>query len=158
MTCPYCGVHELTTADVDGKCLSCRNLPPKNIIQGWECPRCHSIYSPFTSACPKCDSGNGSPPVHVQKEYPCNRCSSKPKVGEPRGCSCSLLFDWLINYQYKPDPYPTGTFSGDHPIPSPCSGCSNNPPNGGSGICHCILGMQEVSYLGDGLNRDRVWC
>ena len=26
-----------------------------------------------------------------------------------------------------------------------CLNCSNNPKNGGSGICHCILG-QQVSY------------
>lgn len=28
---------------------------------------------------------------------------------------------------------------------SSCKYCSNNPKNGGSGICHCILG-QEASY------------
>ena len=27
---------------------------------------------------------------------------------------------------------------------SPCDCCSNNPKNGGSGICHCILGQQPV--------------
>ncbi len=25
-------------------------------------------------------------------------------------------------------------------IPEPCKTCSNHPSNGGSGICHCILG------------------
>lgn len=25
-------------------------------------------------------------------------------------------------------------------IPEPCQKCSNHPSNGGSGICHCILG------------------
>ena len=29
---------------------------------------------------------------------------------------------------------------------SPCQHCSNNPINGGSGICHCILGQQPVIY------------
>lgn len=28
---------------------------------------------------------------------------------------------------------------------SPCINCSNNPKNGGSGICHCILGSQ-ITY------------
>ena len=28
---------------------------------------------------------------------------------------------------------------------SPCDKCSNNPKNGGSGICHCTLG-QKVFY------------
>ena len=27
---------------------------------------------------------------------------------------------------------------------SPCQHCSNNPINGGSGICHCILGHPQV--------------
>ena len=30
---------------------------------------------------------------------------------------------------------------------SPCVNCSNNPKNGGSGICHCILGgLGKVTY------------
>ena len=29
---------------------------------------------------------------------------------------------------------------------SPCQHCSNNPINGGSGICHCILGHPQVIY------------
>lgn len=30
-------------------------------------------------------------------------------------------------------------------IPSYCMGCSNHPINGGSGICHCILGSMQVT-------------
>ena len=29
---------------------------------------------------------------------------------------------------------------------SPCQHCSNNPINGGSGICYCILGRPQVIY------------
>lgn len=29
--------------------------------------------------------------------------------------------------------------------PSPCQNCSNNPMNGGSGICHCTLGTPIVT-------------
>lgn len=29
---------------------------------------------------------------------------------------------------------------------STCDGCSNNPKNGGSGICHCILGSMTTTY------------
>ena len=29
-------------------------------------------------------------------------------------------------------------------IPEACRGCSNHPSNGGSGVCHCILGMNTV--------------
>ena len=28
---------------------------------------------------------------------------------------------------------------------SPCDACSNNPKNGGSGICHCILGSPKIT-------------
>ena len=29
-------------------------------------------------------------------------------------------------------------------IPNPCRNCPNHPMNGGSGICHCILGTQTI--------------
>ena len=29
---------------------------------------------------------------------------------------------------------------------SACTNCSNNPKNGGSGICHCTLGQMNVVY------------
>ena len=29
-------------------------------------------------------------------------------------------------------------------IPEACKTCSNHPSNGGSGICHCILGTQTI--------------
>ena len=29
-------------------------------------------------------------------------------------------------------------------IPDACKYCSNHPSNGGSGICHCILGNQVI--------------
>lgn len=31
-------------------------------------------------------------------------------------------------------------------VPSPCATCSNHPSNGGSGICHCILGLPKITY------------
>lgn len=27
-----------------------------------------------------------------------------------------------------------------------CKGCPNNPANGGSGICNCLLGLPQVTY------------
>ena len=32
----------------------------------------------------------------------------------------------------------------DMSIPPTCRSCSNHPSNGGSGICHCILGANSV--------------
>lgn len=29
---------------------------------------------------------------------------------------------------------------------SACINCPNNPKNGGSGVCHCILGQQTIYY------------
>lgn len=29
-------------------------------------------------------------------------------------------------------------------FPSPCDDCTNNPKNGGNGICGCILGQQII--------------
>ena len=29
---------------------------------------------------------------------------------------------------------------------SACINCSNNPKNGGSGICHCTLGQMHIAY------------
>lgn len=28
---------------------------------------------------------------------------------------------------------------------NPCTHCSNNPANGGSGICHCILNVPKIT-------------
>ena len=31
-------------------------------------------------------------------------------------------------------------------IPKPCQGCPNHPSNGGSGVCHCTLGIGAITY------------
>ena len=31
-------------------------------------------------------------------------------------------------------------------IPPACRNCGNHPVNGGSGICHCTLGIMQVTY------------
>lgn len=38
-------------------------------------------------------------------------------------------------------------FEKDFEIEQPaCQNCSNNPKNGGSGICHCIVGQMNITY------------
>lgn len=32
------------------------------------------------------------------------------------------------------------------PTPDPCKNCSNNPINGGSGVCLCTLGLKNIVY------------
>lgn len=36
-------------------------------------------------------------------------------------------------------------FIEDDDIPSACISCSNHKSNGGSGICHCILGSPQIT-------------
>ena len=36
------------------------------------------------------------------------------------------------------------SYDSPHFPPDYCRYCSNNPANGGSGICHCILGTQTI--------------
>lgn len=37
------------------------------------------------------------------------------------------------------------TYPDFNSIPESCRGCSNHPSNGGSGICHCILGLPKIT-------------
>ena len=38
------------------------------------------------------------------------------------------------------------TIGTDSNVPLACKGCSNHPSNGGSGICHCILGLTPITW------------
>lgn len=31
-------------------------------------------------------------------------------------------------------------------IPVPCRNCLNHPLNGGTGVCHCILGGMQITW------------
>ena len=35
-------------------------------------------------------------------------------------------------------------YGNSYPYPLPCENCSNNPKNGGGGVCHCVLGQQVI--------------
>lgn len=39
---------------------------------------------------------------------------------------------------------PSITFNAKHNEYNSCDNCSNNPKNGGSGICFCVLGMSGI--------------
>lgn len=47
---------------------------------------------------------------------------------------------WSTNIENNSD-----LFNGDNEPDNPCLNCPNNLRNGGSGICHCILG-QRITY------------
>lgn len=56
--------------------------------------------------------------------------------------------DWqdsLKELLKKPNLWQDTYFTTNTYIPEACRNCSNHPSNGGSGICHCILGTQ-VTY------------
>lgn len=50
----------------------------------------------------------------------------------------------------------------ENDIPSGCRNCSNHPINGGSGICHCIIGTQSVmcnstaTDICDAIEKDKM--
>lgn len=42
--------------------------------------------------------------------------------------------------------YPFTNYPKFDSVPDACKHCSNHPSNGGSGICHCILGLPKITY------------
>ena len=61
-------------------------------------------------------------------------CDNKTEFGYCKTTGC-------INDRYK---YIVLNSNCLNTYPTPCMGCSNNPINGGSGICHCILGTPVI--------------
>ena len=49
---------------------------------------------------------------------------------------------WCINPKYQMIVQYTNS---NNNVPSPCANCPNHPQNGGSGICHCILGSPIIT-------------
>ena len=66
-------------------------------------------------------------------------CDNKTEYGYCSSTGC-------INPKYYTQPviitYPYGF---DTHYRSPCDGCPNNIENGGSGVCHCILGTPKIT-------------
>jgi hypothetical protein len=55
-------------------------------LQGWECPKCGSVWSPFTPGCATCAKAKPpdltqAPPIDFTKIGPCSVC------GKPVGSS-----------------------------------------------------------------------
>ena len=61
-------------------------------------------------------------------------CNNKTEYGYCKNTGC-------INPKYQQIVFYTNNMN---TYPSPCTNCSNNPANGGSGVCHCILGFQTI--------------
>ena len=56
-------------------------------------------------------------------------------------------YEWIIADKDKIEEYPkfTPRMFDINGISSACKCCPNHPVNGGSGICHCTLGMAQVT-------------
>jgi len=86
--------------------------------------------------CPKCGKDLQEemiatyPPIHVKKCYSC-------------GWSSETRED-VIRIPYGQD-YFSSPVTDKTYIPDSCQSCGNHPNNGGSGVCHCILGNQ-ITY------------
>ena len=51
MGCKQCG-GQLMTGDINGICIHCKTQENKKVIwQGWQCPVCGNVYSPFVTIC-----------------------------------------------------------------------------------------------------------
>ena len=76
--------------------------------------------------CPMCGTGleehrivlTVNPGIHATR-YVCPDCGWSLKIN--------------YNYLYEPQS-----------VPESCRYCSNHPSNGGSGICHCTLGLSQI--------------
>lgn len=87
-----------------------------HLMQGWECPRCGRINAPWKSYC------------DCKKESNTNWHGLPGDVYYPEG-----------SFELKPEDYPKFINTTQAEV-DPCERCSNNPKNGGSGLCNCILG------------------
>lgn len=68
----------------------------------------------------------------LQKEFDRGRQCPIPQINVPY----VQVKDWNFD---KNNMYYTTT-----DIPAACKHCSNHPSNGGSGICHCTLGLEPI--------------
>lgn len=73
----------------------------------------------------------------LQKEFDRGRQCPIPQINIPY----VQVKDWK-DFKYKEPEFYTTCDN----IPEACRNCSNHPSNGGSGICHCILGQNPVMY------------
>ena len=61
-------------------------------------------------------------------------------------CSCPECHKIVIKTKQRTIANPNITLTSSvTDVPDPCKTCSNNPSNGGSGMCNCILGGSKIT-------------
>jgi predicted amidophosphoribosyltransferase len=64
MYCSNCGNYSIILYQIDGKpvCSTCFKqlefFELKDLPNGWQCPICGSVYSPFVQECHRCINSN----------------------------------------------------------------------------------------------------
>ena len=58
-----------------------------------------------------------------------------------RGRNSNII---TTGFQQIKDWKPLDFYTTSDNIPAACKNCSNHPSNGGSGICHCTLGLEPI--------------
>lgn len=99
------------------------------------CPRCGADLVTFVLTC--------DPPV-PKKEC---LCCGWSWTGEPEEITRvpfgeDTYVSDQMTFTLRHNPVKLSDSSYDY---SPCRTCSNNPANGGSGICYCTLGQPEIT-------------
>ena len=79
----------------------------------------------------------------MKTELNCKNCGEQPSCWygqnkEPKKCDSYWDASDLRNNN---DDLESVIFT----VSDACSSCPNNPKNGGSGICHCILGLTPIT-------------
>lgn len=128
-TCPKCG-H-----DLESEVLTC--YPP---IHRYFCPKCGWSHSKGEENIRIPFSGNSFEMRDATQEEQKSIQTHIDEISEPTGIN---LYDLLgleePNFTEIKNPFVRDSFENEA-----CKNCSNNPENGGTGICFCTLGQQTI--------------
>lgn len=130
-TCPECGSSETICLE------SFASFPYK-----WQCNSCHKIFikhygQQTSNASEKKDSSLKEGWISLKEGWVCPRCG---KVNAPWVLQCTCTSKEPIVPTWNPPISPSVAKPGVWYSSPACEECPNNPKNGGSGHCNCILG------------------
>ncbi len=135
--CPKCG-----STNVDNHAMLTCNPP----IPQYECKDCGHLFTlpredPNKETMPTLTIPNKE--LVIKYGWVCPRCG---KVNSPFTKQCNCGPEKRGNYYLDRSYHPTTTTPPSRNFnltADACKYCSNNPANGGSGFCNCILGIMN---------------